>query len=130
MTYYPLTWGLTDFQIKKEFPTAVFSVGYVKINGVFIRNFPADCGAVFLTGANAVSTDALKDVVKFCSMSGFSKIFATVVFHPQYSRLHQVLDAFKAARFKLVFKGKSNRNPEKNDYVFVKYIRNCKHKGY
>ena len=84
-----------------------------------------------MIGANYAKEDTLKDVLRFCSLSGFSKIFATIVGNESYCHaITRAVESFKKARFKLVYKGKSNRNPEKDDYVFVKYIRNCKYKGY
>lgn len=142
-----LTWGLCKHEIEKLFPGVQFveepgvpvrdsyllrEINFPRKDNKYsllqVRNFPGDCGALMLRGANSASYDQLKDVLKYASLSGFSKIFATVVGEEVY--LKEALAAFKKARFKLVAKGNSNRNAYKYDYVFVKYIRNCKYKGY
>lgn len=129
----PLTWGLKESEIHKYFPTVMIGERSLGFNSVSLLNFPGDCGALILTGANYAKKEDLQAVVKFASMSGFSKIFATVVAPPenQYdTRAKDAVAAFKALRFIKVNQGKSNRNPNKDDFVFVKIIRNPLHKGY
>lgn len=129
----PLTWGLRVSQIKKTFPTVMIHDNFISFGSVCIQNFPGDCGALILTRANYAKKKDLQDVVKFASMSGFSKIFATVVStldSPYGTSTKEAVAAFKALRFIKVNQGKSNRNPNKDDFVFVKIIRNPIHKGY
>lgn len=130
----PLTWGLRVSQIEKTFPNASIGDSHITFGSLLIKNFPGDCGALTLSGANYAKKEDLQAVVEFASMSGFSKIFATVVadmenkyYKPAGS---DAVAAFKALRFIKVNQGKSNRNPNKDDFVFVKIIRNPIHKGY
>lgn len=127
----PLSWGLTDQQIKEQFPKAKIFGNSVRFNCIRLQNFPEDCGSLVLVGANCAEENDVKQAVAFASASGFSKIFATVVGENYpYSRVETAVKAFKKARFKLVHQGKSNRNPHKDDYVFVKIIHNCEYMGY
>ena len=124
-----LFWGIPDEKIKLMFPTASFSEKCINITySVSLRNFPGDCGALIIEGANNVDKTLLKKILLYASLSGFNKIFATVVGYPMW--INNAVLAFKGAKFKCSYYGKSNRNPEKEDYVFVKRINNCKHKGY
>lgn len=129
----PLTWGLRESEIRKHFPTALIGDSGLVLGSLRIQNFPGDCGTLVLSGANYAKKKDLQDVVKFASMSGFSKIFATVVATLENKHNTSAKDAvatFKALRFIKVNQGKSNRNPNKDDFVFVKIIRNPIHKGY
>lgn len=125
----PLKWGLTRDEVIAAFPMVVANEGSISIKSLTLKPFGIDCGALILTNANSATKETLKLAVKVASANGFSKIFATVVIDPEWSS-SVAPEAFKHCKFKLVSKSKSNRNPEKDDYVFVKIIRNCKYKGY
>lgn len=127
----PLSWGQTEQQIKQINPNLVCSEGSVFLQKTTLKNFPGDCGALILTGANSVSVEDLRTLCKVASYGGFSKIFATVVLlDTTYSSIKERLAVFRANNFIKVKHGKSNRNPKKDDIVFMKYISNCKYKGY
>lgn len=124
-----LTWGMSLEDIKQQLDSNASVYGNnLLIHNMNLTNFNGDCGAIYLTNANTATKEKLKTVEKYASLSGFSKIFATVVGKPEY--LERALYAFRSNKWKCVAKGKSNRNETKDDYVFVKYIRNCKYKGY
>ena len=123
----PLTWGLTYEQLTKRYGYKIdIHNDKIRVNSLTIQNFPSDCGSLIITGANSATTENLSLVIDIASCCGFNKIFATVVGENK----ENAVKAFKSKRFKLVFQGKSNRSSYKDDYVFVKYIRNCKWKGY
>jgi len=127
----PLSWGQTQQQIKRIDSNLGCGAGYVSLQSTTLKNFPGDCGALILTGANSVSEETLRTLCKVASYGGFSKIFATVVLKDTiYSSIKDRLNVFRANNFIKVKHGKSNRNPYKDDIVFVKYISNCKYKGY
>jgi len=127
----PLTWGQTEQQMQSINSNITCGTGFVQLNGAYLRNFPGDCGALILTGANQVGAETLRTLCKVASAGGFSKIFATVVLrNTVYSSVKERLAVFRANNFIKVKHGKSNRNPDKDDIVFVKYISNCKYKGY
>lgn len=127
----PLTWGQTYEQLKHFNSGLICREGSVILQSAALKNFPGDCGALILTGANTVSGETLRTLCKVASNGGFSKIFATVVLHDTiYSSIKERLALFRANNFIKVKHGKSNRNPDKDDIVFVKYISNCKYKGY
>ena len=124
-----LKWGLDNDEIKRRWPKISFTsyginLGYYNV----LQNFPGDCGALILCGANDVSTEELKLAREIASANGFSKIFATIVCIPEYA--NKQLEKFKAEGWKLVSKGNSNRNKAKRDYVVALRIRNCEYKGY
>lgn len=131
-----LNWGLPLEQVKKHiYPHAVGAVGdYLSLGNITLKNFPGDCGSLVMIYANRATEEDLARAVKYASLSGFTKIFATVVGATEPKQwsvpINDAVAAFKKARFKLVHHGKSNRNPDKDDYVFVKIIRNPKHRGY
>jgi len=119
----PLGWGLSvgdiKFKMGKMFPTKnYFSAqqGWVDFGNAFLKNFEGDCGALYMQGANCVDDKDLECVTEFCSLSGFSKVFATVVQSGDTSTREEL---FKKHGWTLVHKGKSNRNPSKDDCVFV-----------
>jgi len=127
----PLNWGQTEQQIERNNPKVICKDDCVYFNGASLKNFPGDCGALILTSANTVGAETLRTLCKVASASGFSKIFATVVLRDTvYSSVKERLAVFRANNFIKVKHGKSNRNPDKDDIVFVKYISNCKYKGY
>lgn len=129
----PLYWGLTLIQLQSEFPKRDIRSIREKtlgIDGVVLQCFEGDCGALLITSANRMTPELAKDVVRLASICGFSKLFATVVGSLEYESIQNAVKGFKKARFKLVAQGKSNRNPYKDDFVFVKYIRKCKYQGY
>ena len=124
-----LLWGISDDEILKIFPKAIFEDKCININHhIVLRNFPGDCGALIIDGANYMDSGILRKILLYASLSGFNKIFATVVGYPQWVTKAKL--AFTSAKFKCVYKGYSNRSPVREDYVFVKRINNCKHKGY
>lgn len=129
-----LTWGIPIEDIKKFYPMAYTGVyngkPYVCFDHTSVYNFPGDCGALILDGAGSIyGAKTMRAILKYASLSGFNKIFATLVNY-DYPWEQERLKLFKNYRWKLVHKGKSNRTPEKNDYVFVKIIHNPLHKGY
>lgn len=127
----PLTWGQTAEQLKRFNSELSCHTGCVALHGATLRNFPGDCGALILTGANRASAETLRTLCKIASAGGFSKIFATVVLHDTiYSSVKERLAVFRANNFIKVKHSKSNRNQDKDDIIFVKYISNCKYKGY
>jgi len=123
-----LTWGLNDERIKEKFPGAYFGNKYLSLpKGGTIYNFPGDCGSLLVQGANCLSAAALADIEEYASLSGFSKLFATIVTSKNYA--DNQMELMKSLGWKCVSKGYSNRNPEKRDYVMFKRIK-CHYKGY
>jgi hypothetical protein len=137
---YPLCWGMRkkDMQeyLAKHHPQVGFyhgspSAGVGKENIVIgdlsIFNFVGDCGAVYLCGANQATQQELDAVLDLMSECGFSKIFATIVQYPKYTKRPE--QVFLDAGFTIVDDGFSNRNDEKRSLVLFKKI-DCKYKGY
>lgn len=124
----PLTWGLSYDQMSKRFPMLTIRKGNVYFDGSSLTNFPGDCGALILTGANQASETTLKVLTEVASACGFVKIFATVVGGAGY--IADAKKAFKKKRWINVYSGNSNRTPAKEDHVFVKIIRKPKWIGY
>lgn len=123
-----LTWGLGMEQIKAKWPKATMYDQRLNLGGsACLQNFTGDCGALILTGANSVTEKDLQDVKEYASLSGFSKIFATIVTSKTYA--DRQLKIFEDANFQCISKGNSNRNDHKKDYVM--FIRiDCDYKGY
>ena len=137
---YPLCWGMQkgDMQnyLKKHHPHVLFchcSVGsgvgkeHIQVGNISIYNFVGDCGAVSLAGANDATTKDLTAVLDLMSECGFSKIFATIVQKPKFTKVPEKI--FTDLGFKIVDDGFSNRNETKRDIVLFKRI-DCKYKGY
>ena len=137
---YPLCWGMQkkDMKnyIKKHHPTVSFyhsnpnsGVGKenIVLGNISVFNFIGDCGAVYLCGANEVNKEELDAVIDLMSECGFSKIFATIVNYPKYTKTPEKI--FIAAGFTIVDDDFSNRNDEKRSIVLFKRI-NCNYKGY
>lgn len=127
----PLQWGQTEEEIKKKYPHVCITKGKIRVgSNCTLTNFPGDCGALILNYANHATTEDLRTAIKIASGGGFNKIFATVCMERCYYKFEEVQKAFKKNRFLKVKEGTSNRNPHKADIVYVKYITNCKYKGY
>lgn len=133
----PLRWGLDEKEWNKRWPgswkhsyRATEDHGSVQVGAYELSNVYGDCGALTLYGAYSATYEGLKLVEDIASSNGFSKIFATLVGHKDHSQ--KQIKAFKKARWILVKKGISNRKQSSDviDYVYVKYITNCKYKGY
>ena len=137
---YPLCWGMQKKDMKnylaKHHPLVSFYHGNagagvgketIVLGNISIFNFVGDCGAVYLCGANEANKYELDAVVDLMSECGFSKIFATIVQYPKYTKKPE--QVFIEAGFTIVDDGFSNRNDEKRDIVLFKRI-DCKHKGY
>ena len=123
-----LTWGLSDKKIKEEFPDSSFWGRSVTLkSGIALSNFKGDCGALTLQGVSNCTAADFQEVERFASLGGFSKLFATIVSKKKYADIS--LATMKKAGWRCVSKGKSNRNPEKRDYVMFKRIK-CSYKGY
>lgn len=123
----PLNWGLGKKTMKEKFPGVHFLSSYtIEYEGLYLKPFPSDCGALTLTGANNVTSKTIPVIIDIASSCGFSKIFVTLV----GTRLKDKAKILTNAGFRCVYRGKSNRNPHKDDYIFVYYNRNCKYKGY
>ena len=81
-------------------------------------------------GATYATKKEIGLAVDLASRCGFSKIFATIV--KEYDDESE-RDADIANRFPgwiVVSKGKSNRNPHKDDIVLVYINKDCIYKGY
>ena len=132
----PLRWGLDEKEWNKRWPgwkhsyRATEDHGSVQVLSFELSNVYGDCGALTMYGAYYATHEGLKLVEDIASSNGFSKIFATLV--GDKDQLKNQIRAFKTARWILVKKGISNRKQNKDmiDYVYVKYITNCKYKGY
>jgi len=136
----PLGWGLSWGETKELFAAkkkkAEFYVmpggtderpASLTIGDCTLFNFQGDCGAVCMNGANHATTATLKDVEEWCSLSGFSKIFATIVTSPASANLTKAI--FEKAGWTVISEGKSNRNSMKTDIALFKRI-DCKYRGY
>ena len=99
------------------------------VGPLLLSNFPGDCGALVMQRANSATKENLNFVKEFASRNGFSKVFATVVCG-QSDALDKLKHAYRAAGWKKVHEGNSNRNSHKTDIVYCLVIRNCKYKGY
>ena len=130
---YTLGWGIPVPMITEFYPDVAYqqNVTPKKLNFGFVQllNFYGDCGALTLNNAKCITQDTMKAVLQYASLSGFTKIFATVV-GSDSDRQREVCKIFRDYRWKCVHKGKSNRNPRKDEFVFVKIIRKPKHIGY
>jgi hypothetical protein len=137
---YPLGWGMRKGEMQeylaKNHPTISFyhsNPGYgvgkenIMLGNLSIFNFVGDCGAVYLCGANEATKEELNATIDLMSECGFSKIFATIVHKPKYTKKPEKV--FIDADFTIVDDGWSNRNSEKRDIVLFKRI-DCKYKGY
>lgn len=134
----PLTWGMTKEDYEKTWPDANFyyypnkiyanKPGKTDMPDVILQNFQGDCGSLILQKANYATKESLAFAREIASKNGFNKIFATVVGKP--NMIENAVKAFKQNRWITVTKGHSNRNKQKEDYIFVLYIRNCHYKGY
>jgi len=136
----PLGWGLSWGETKELFAAkkkkAEFYVmpggtdespASLTIGNLTLYNFQGDCGAVYMKGANYVTKADLEAVEEWCSESGFSKIFATIVTTKTAAELHK--ETFLKAEWTVIDEGHSNRNSHKTDITLFKRI-NCKYKGY
>lgn len=125
-----LTWGMTIGQMKefvKEHKTeASYSDNTLYIANIELHNFPGDCGALVLSGANIATAESLAIAEDYASRSGFSVIVGTICAKDVSSQL----EVFKAAGWEAVNSYASNRNPDKTHVVVVKRIKNCLKKGY
>lgn len=134
MSYIPpLTWGQTEEQMKNLLPKAATLFthdGRITLNGASLMNFPGDCGALILCGANNITKNNIKLLEKIASHSGFSKIFATVVRKYDSNADRDADLRVRWRGWKKVNKGKSNRNQAKDDIVLVRIIKDCVYKGY
>ena len=132
----PLTWGLNKAEWDKRWPSKWKCNSYTKAicinNKISIHNFPGDCGALTINGAYRADKETLDLLEDIASSNGFSKIFATLVGDNSHGYYDKAIKAFKKNRWILVKKGISNRKLDNDviDYVYVKYISNCKFKGY
>lgn len=133
MNFTTLTWGISIQDIHKFYPKAIIGNfagrSFIQFNNTYVYNFPGDCGALVIRGASYVRRDEMRAILKYASKSGFTKIFATIV-ERDYPWVQDHVKLYKNYRWKLVHKGKSNRNPDKNEFVFVKIIHKPEHKGY
>ena len=104
--------------------------GYASFDEAILRNIVGDCGALQMYGATYATKKEIGLAVDLASRCGFSKIFATIV--KEYDDESE-RDADIANRFPgwiVVSKGKSNRNPHKDDIVLVYINKDCIYKGY
>jgi hypothetical protein len=125
-----LTWGMTIGQMKefvKEHKTeASYSDNTLYIANIELHNFPGDCGALVLSGANIATAESLAIAEDYASRSGFSVIFSTICKGDVWVQA----EVFKAAGYMTVDSYASNRNPERTHVVVVRRIKKCIKKGY
>lgn len=101
------------------------SIPCLSLGTLDVYNFVGDCGTLCITGANIASDISLDFLAEFASLSGFSKILATVCSKtPEF-----IVNRFLNRGWEVVKKSKSNRNPEKEHYIMLLSI-DCVHKGY
>jgi hypothetical protein len=127
-----LIWGLAIGQMKEfaiKYGVEIYYDNNDKslcIGGIALQNFPGDCGALILNGANTATLKSLAIAEDYASRSGFSVIVGTICAKDVSSQL----EVFKAAGWEAVNSYASNRNPDKTHVVVVKRIKNCLKKGY
>ena len=128
-----LTWGISveDMQsLHNKYPHCVVSycaVGFpcLCIDQLVVHNFEGDCGTLYIHGTNNASDDSLAFLAEFASLSGFSKILATICERKPEATVTKFLNK----GWEVVKKSKSNRNPAKEHYIMLLSI-DCVHKGY
>lgn len=95
------------------------------IDNLGVCNFEGDCGTLYITGANIASDSSLDFLAEFASLSGFSKILATIC----KKNPEPLVTMFTDRGWEVVKKSKSNRNPDKEHCIMLLSI-DCVHKGY
>lgn len=128
-----LTWGITVGEIQElcnKYPTCGVSytdsaMPCLYIDNICVYNFIGDCGTLSITNAFIASDIALDFLAEFASLSGFSKILATIC----KKNPEPVVTMFTDRGWEVVKKSMSNRNPKKEHYVLLLSI-DCVHKGY
>ena len=129
-----LNWGISSEEIKTFFPDIYigkdkYGQQCLGFNFCYLRNFTNDCGATILTGLECVTPIKLEAIHEYCSRSGFNLIFGTLV-SSNIELFKQQLDMFRKFGWKVVYRGPSNRNPNKKHATLVKKIQKPLHTGY
>ncbi|NTV78941.1 MAG: hypothetical protein HGA25_07385 [Clostridiales bacterium] len=129
---YPLTWGWSLPKLKEKWGSKLYyNDRYgLALHYIMIKTFPGDCGALTINNIGTAQKEHLKDIIELASENGFSKIFGTIVQKMTSKQCEEKKNLFTNLGWTLVSEGKSNRNPEKTDLVFVYVNHNCNHKGY
>lgn len=129
----PLTWGLNWGKSKKlimekhNLSLNFYEPKTLQIGRLLVYNFKGDCGTLIISNANYASVQELKALEEWCSLSGFSIIFATLADYPQ--KVEAQKKTFISQGWRVISNKKSNRQPEKNHIALIKNI-NCIYKGY
>lgn len=109
-------WGISEKVAKAHIQTPLqYYEDRVSFDGVVLRNFISDCGAVCMSNLSDLTTDILKDVITYCKLSGYSVILSTVV--GRSTATQQAI--LKKGGFKCVDVGHSHRCLEKTHHVFM-----------
>lgn len=73
-------WGISEKVAKAHIQTPLqYYEDRLSFDGVVLRNFISDCGAVCMSNISALTTSILKDILIYCKLSGYSVILSTVV---------------------------------------------------
>ena len=129
---YPLTWGWSLPRLKEKWQNKLYyhnNFGLL-LNSIWVKPFPGDCGALTVQNIGCAKKEDIKDVMELASDNGFSKLFGTVVKRMASKQCEETKKLFKDLGWILVSEGKSNRNSDKTDLVFVYVNHDCTHKGY
>lgn len=123
--------GISLADVKKYIdPEAKDGDGYVTFETdegyrIIVKEFPGDCGACILQSAYAADGVSLKKVVKYVEMSGYSKVFATLVGDDH------MVPMFEKFGFKIVASGTSARKEGRfSDVVLLRYNDKPKRMAY
>lgn len=109
-------------------PKAATFINSLRIGTTLVSEFPGDCGALCLNGANSTTKTDLENLMEITSRTGHNKLFATLVGKDITTR--KQANMFVDLGWTIINDAKSNRNPQKTDIVLFYFNPNCKKKGY
>ena len=121
---FPLQFGISlqdiNTKIHKNITYNIKKTSELYYNFIPVQEHPYDCGCLIIGNLNLCNKEALSDVEKFASLSGYSKIIGTVV---AVNMDRVFIKTLQKANYTFIDTGPSNRHPEDNTWLIYKVIK-------
>ena len=125
-----LNYGRTIKENLEKFPLLyIYDDSCCSYKNLTLTKIPNDCGSLWLSYCKSSTKEDIQTVLDICSFNGFDKVFHTLITNDEdiYNKTKERLNELG---FVCTHEGRSNRNPHKQQSVFVYINNDCDFKGY
>ena len=121
---FPLQFGISlkdiNTKIHKNITYNIKETSELYFKFIVVQEHPFDCGCLIIGNLNLCNKEALSDVEKFASLSGYYKIIGTI---RSIKLNHVFIETLQKANYTFIDTGPSSRHPGYNTWLIYKVIK-------